>query len=222
MGKNKLQHFEENKTFPNFFQPTFDEFAEGYKFKGKWNRKFFNNSNPVVLELGCGKGEYSVGLAKKYPDKNFIGIDRKGARMWRGAKDSQLEEINNVAFLRTKVEQLSYFFGPEEISEIWITFPDPLPKKKRIRKRLTSPNFLNMYREILAKGGIVHLKTDNLEFFEFSLQILSENGIYVTFETYDLYDSGFEGDASSFYTYYEKKFLADGVKINYLNFEFEP
>jgi len=218
VGKNKLLHFEEMKTFPNVFEPEYHEIKMGFKLKAKWKLDFFKNSNPIVLELGCGKGEYSVGLARKDPLKNFIGIDKKGARIWRGAKTSQEENINNVAFLRIKIEQLETCFDEGEISEIWITFPEPVPKKRKVKKRLTSPDYIEVYKRLLTKNGKVHLKTDNIDFFNYSLEVLAENNIPVDYKSFDLYDSGYEGDASLFQTYYEQKFLNEGVKINYLNF----
>lgn len=218
MGKNKLAHFEENKTFPNFFQPEFDEMKDGYRLQGKWCRAFFGNAHPLVLELGCGKGEYTVGLAKKYPGINFVGIDKKGARMWRGGKTSQVENIANTAFLRVKVEQIGYCFGPNEVDEIWITFPEPVPKARRSKKRLTSVRFLELYRSLLKPGGIVHLKTDNSDFFDFTLETISALNCPLLYQTRDLYQSGYAGDAPQIQTHYETKFLKDGVRINYLKF----
>lgn len=219
MGKNKLQHFEENKSFPHFFQPVFEEFRDGYFLKGCWNNSFFKNKSPLVLELGCGKGEYTVGLARKYPLNNYIGIDKKGARMWRGAKDTQLENITNSAFLRIKVEQISFCFDQAEVDEIWITFPDPVPKKRNIRKRLTSPNFLQMYQQVLKPGGLIHVKTDSKEFFNYTLEMVHAFGGEVVYETNDLYHSDFHGDASQIQTYYEAKYVSNGLRINYIQFK---
>ena len=161
MGKNKLVRFAENKTLPNVIQPTRDEAIKGFWLKGKWKKEYFKNENPIILELGCGKGEYSVNMAKSFPDKNFIGIDIKGARFWFGAKEAYASEIKNVAFLRTQIELIEYFFDTDEVDEIWITFPDPQIKYKRTKHRLTNPEFLNRYKKILKDDGIIHLKTDS-------------------------------------------------------------
>lgn len=220
MGKNKLLHFAENRTFPNFFQPVFDEIRDGYELKGQWAERFFGNNHPIILELGCGKGDYAVGLARKYPERNFIGVDKKGARMWRGAKTSQEENIPNIAFLRVKVDQVGYCFGSGEVDEIWITFPDPVYKKRRESRRLTSPKFLDLYRSILKKGGIIHLKTDNLEFYTYTLMNIEAGKYQLVEHTDDVYGSGFTGDASSIQTYYEKQHLENGMKIKYLKFRF--
>jgi len=220
VGKNKLIHFEEDKSFPHFFQPEFSEIKDGYKFKGVWSKDFFLNFHPIVLELGCGKGEYTVGLAKKYPGRNYIGIDNKGARMWRGAKTTQLENIKNAAFLRIKIEQIAYCFDEDEVDEIWITFPDPLLKTRKIRKRLTAPKFLGIYRTILKSGGIVHLKTDNTEFYHYTLEMIQEFNCQVLNHTSDLYHSGLTGDAHRIQTFYEQKYLEAESKIKYIQFKF--
>ena len=154
VGKNKLERFAELETLPNTLQPKFDNWADVFEHKGLWNKDIFKNDNPIVLEVGCGKGEYTVGLAKQYPEKNFIGIDRKGARIWRGAKTAHEEHIHNIRFLRIDMDKIDQCFGDGEVSEIWITFPDPQPQKSRMRKRLTAPGFLNRYKNILAKEGI--------------------------------------------------------------------
>ncbi len=182
-----------------------------------WGAEYFMNTNPIILELGCGKGEYTVGLAEKYPGKNFIGIDFKGARLWRGAKTAQENKMKNVAFIRTQVDHISKFFGPGEISEIWITFPDPQPGKER--KRLTAPVFLDRYKVILGSGGIMHLKTDDQDFFNYTMTIIAEHGHSLLCSTNDLYGSGLAEDVSSIRTFYENKWLEIGKKICYIKFK---
>ncbi len=174
MGKNKLARFAENKILPNVIQPTREEALEGFELKGKWRENFFKNDNPIVLELGCGKGEYSVGLAKTFPEKNFIGVDIKGARFWFGAKEAVESNMNNVAFLRTQIELVDYFFAENEVDEIWITFPDPQIKYKRTKHRLTHPDFLARYKKFLKPGGIIHLKTDSEFLHGYTLGYLQE------------------------------------------------
>ena len=169
MGKNKLARFAENRTLPNVFQPTREEALNNFYLKGKWRSEVFKNQNPLVLELGCGKGEYSVGLAKAFPEKNFIGIDIKGARFWFGAKEAINEGMTNVAFLRTQIELIDCFFEKDEVDEIWITFPDPQIKYRRTKHRMTHPDFLERYKKILKKDGMIHLKTDS-EFFNLKIE----------------------------------------------------
>ena len=216
--KNKLRKFAENLTFPNLFQPTVEEVRKGFMLKGKWNRNFFNNDYPIVLELGCGKGEYTIALSKKYPERNFIGIDIKGARLWRGAKTSQEDKLTNVAFIKSYIGFIENFFDKDEISEIWITFPDPQPRMKQVKKRLTSPRFLDHYKNIIKSGGIVHLKTDNVELFDFTMGEIGRNDYELLESTKDLYTSNPEGEAAETQTYYENMFLKKGMKINYLKF----
>lgn len=214
--KKKLIHFQENLSFPHLFQFRYHEILPGFHLRGHWNKNFFKNNHPIILELGCGKGEYSVGLAENYPGKNFIGIDLKGARLWRGCKTVQEKGMKNVAFIRSQVDHVEKFFGPGEISEIWITFPDPHPKKER--KRLTSPVFIERYRKIMVPGGIIHLKTDNFDFYSYTLDIVKESGLLLLFSTDDLYSSGFSEDVISIQTYYEKMWLEYRKKICYLKF----
>ncbi|MFA6201510.1 MAG: tRNA (guanosine(46)-N7)-methyltransferase TrmB [Bacteroidales bacterium] len=220
MGKDKLRRFAENETFPNMFQEQYEQIKEegGFHLKGKWKEEFFKNNNPLVLELGCGKGEYTVGLAKKYPNKNFIGIDIKGARMWRGCKTSIDEGMSNVAFVRTHVQLIDMYFGENEVDEIWITFPDPQLKKPN--KRLTCPRFLERYKRVLKKNGIMNLKTDSFELYDYTLnEVLLPNNNKIHFHASDLYNSGFDDDVIDIKTFYEGIYLQQGKPITYIKFE---
>ncbi|RZA00586.1 MAG: tRNA (guanosine(46)-N7)-methyltransferase TrmB [Sphingobacteriaceae bacterium] len=216
MGKDKLRRFAEIETFSNVLQ-----IDAGKPYKGQWSTGFFKNSNPVVLELACGKGEYTVNLAQMFPNKNFIGIDYKGNRIWRGAKTAIEEGVNNVAFLRMQIENLVEYFAPGEVDEIWITFPDPQPQLSREKKRLTSPRFLNMYQQVLKEGGFVNLKTDNDGLYEYTADKIAELKLPLHINTADLYDSEFADEVLSIKTYYEKKYLKDNKNINYLKFSFK-
>lgn len=225
MGKDKLKRFEENKSFSCLFQPDFEEvFRKDYKMKGKWNREFFKNDNPLVLELGCGRGEYTVELARKFPDTNFIGIDVKGARLWRGSKTAVHEKLANVAFLRTRIEFIEWLFDSEEVSEIWITFADP--QIRRDNKRLTSPVFLERYRKFLKPEGLIHLKTDSPYLHEYSCALVRRNSFEIVAENKDIYKSIEEkenidantADILSIKTHYEEQFLSKGHPITYLCF----
>lgn len=218
MGKNKLERFAENRTFRNFVQLPGYYFNEDFHLKNQWSKEFFGNDNPLFLELGCGKGEYTVGLSKLYPGNNFIGIDIKGARMWRGAKTALENNINNAAFLRIHINQINRFFGEEEVSGIWITFPDPQPKKAKAGKRLTSPEFLERYRQCLGKNAVINLKTDNVGFFEYTLKIIALEKHHLLHHTFDLYTSEINNEAKMIQTFYESMFLAEGKKICYLQF----
>ena len=216
VARHKLAQFAENETFAHMFYSSREELIRGFALKGKWQEEFFKNDNPITLELGCGKGEYTVGLAKKYPNRNFIGIDLKGARMWHGAKIVQEEGLKNVAFIRTKIDQILYFFAKMEVDEIWLTFSDPQPKHER--RRLSSPRFLNLYREILKPEGIIHQKTDNRELFDYTLSVVKFFNLPLDYSTFNLYSSAFKDDASMIQTYYEKIFLKEGIPINYMQF----
>jgi len=228
MSKGKLEKFAEVGTFPNVFQlPGLFNSAD-FNLKGKWHEEYFKNKNPLILELGCGKGEYTVGLAEKFPDKNFIGIDIKGARLWRGSKTAYENKMNNVAFIRTRIDHIEKVFAPDEVDEIWITFPDPQPQKTRERKRLTSPVFLKRYSSILKPNGIINLKTDNLPLYEYSKEVALQQGHEIYAATDDLYKSIEKGEDAyinnnaellQIKTYYEKMFLVQGLKINYLSFK---
>ena len=216
MGKDKIRRFAEIETFSNVLQ-----LDAGKVYKGQWSTGFFKNNNPVVLELACGKGEYTVNLAQMFPNKNFIGIDYKGNRIWRGAKTALEEGVNNVAFLRMQIENLVDYFAPGEVDEIWITFPDPQPQLSREKKRLTSPRFLNMYHPTLKEGGCVNLKTDNDGLYEYTVDKITELKLPAHIQTADLYHSEFADEVLSIKTYYEKKYLKDNKNINYLKFSFK-
>lgn len=215
MGKDKLKRFAEIETFSNVLQ-----LEAGKPFKGQWSNTFFKNNNPVVLELACGKGEYTVNLANLFPDKNFIGIDYKGNRIWRGAKTAIEDGVTNVAFLRIQIENLLDYFYDGEIDEIWITFPDPQPQLSREKKRLTSPRFLDKYIKILKPGGCVNLKTDNDGLHAYTAEKIEELKLKLHVKTEDLYQSLHADDVLSIKTYYEKKYLKDNKNINYLKFSF--
>lgn len=222
MGKNKLARWAEMESFSNVIQPETEEVkAREHLLKGRWKREFFENNNPIVLELGCGKGEYTVGLATKFPYNNYIGIDIKGARIWRGAKTAFENKIPNVSFLRTRIEFIDSFFSEGEVEEIWITFPDPHPKRRDAGKRLTSPHFLNSYRSIMKNRGIIHLITDNRELFDYTQRIVEHNNLEVITATDDLYSGKIENEILSTRTHYENIFLNQGIKINYLSFRLD-
>lgn len=222
MGKNKLRKFAENETFENLFQPTFDEvWRKDHPIKGEWNKTFFKNNNPIVLELGCGKGEYTINLAKMFPHKNFIGIDIKGARLWKGAKEAVETGMPNVAFLRTRIENIVSFFKPEEVSEIWITFPDPQPRPARAKKRLSSSKFLSYYQQFVKPNAIIHLKTDSQGLHEYTKALVEQNELKVQICTNDLYNSGIADTILSIKTFYESMFLEQGKPITYIRFELD-
>ncbi|MGK6350742.1 tRNA (guanosine(46)-N7)-methyltransferase TrmB [Parapedobacter sp. DT-150] len=211
MGKDKLRKFAEIETFANVLQ-----MDAGKAMKGRWATEHFGNEQPIVLELACGKGEYTVGLGKQFPDRNFIGVDYKGNRIWRGAKTALEEGVGNVAFLRIQIETLLDHFAEGEIAEIWITFPDPQPQKSREKKRLTSPAFLAKYQQIMVPQGTMHLKTDNDELYAYTLEKLDEWGVDILQQTDDLYHSDIVDELLSIHTYYEKKYLGAGKNINYV------
>ncbi len=221
MAKRKRQRFAEVTSFPNVYEFGFQDIKEGLKQKGDWRATPFKNNNPIILELGCGKGEYTVGLAKKYPDKNFIGIDIKGNRIWRGAKTALDEKISNVAFLRTRIDFIEACFAKDEVDEIWITFPDPQPQKKRERKRLTSVRFLDRYKNLMKQNGVIHLKTDNEPFWQYTMEVIADRKYPLLCSTNNLYGQVSDEyiDAASIQTFYEALFRSKGFKICYLKFK---
>lgn len=215
MGKDKLRKFAEVATFENVKQ-----LDAGKEYKGQWAAKFFKNEKPIVLELACGKGEYTVNLARLFPDKNFIGIDYKGNRIWRGAKTALEEKMDNVGFLRIQIESILEYFAEKEVSEIWITFPDPQPQASREKKRLTHPLFLERYKIILQEGAKMHLKTDNDDFYTYTVEQIELLDLKKDKETMDLYNSDIVDEVLSVKTYYERKYLADNKNINYVQWRF--
>jgi len=222
VGKNKLAKWIEFSAFDNVIQPEIgDVSGKNHPVKGRWNNQIFRNEKPIILELGCGKGEYTVGLANKFPDHNFIGIDIKGARMWRGAKTASEQKLPNVAFLRTRIEFINSFFSTNEVDEIWLTFPDPHPGGRNSNKRLTSPRFLNSYRFLLKDKGLIHLKTDNTELFEYTKKVVLHNNLDIIFSTSDLYSENLHDDILSIKTHYEKLFMKEGLLINYICFRLD-
>ena len=222
MGKNKIARFAENKLLPNVIQPTRNEALDNFELKGKWREKVFKNDNPIVLELGCGKGEYTVGMAKAFPDKNFIGVDIKGARFWFGAKEAVENNLKNAAFLRTQIELVDYFFAENEVDEIWITFPDPQIKYRRTKHRLTHPDFLARYQRILKPGGIIHLKTDSEFLHGYTLGYLQGAGHEIITAHHDIYGAPEYEPGTPLLrdvrTYYEELFSAKGKTITYIKF----
>ena len=220
-SKNKLKRFRENESFTNVVQPSREELIQdNYPLKGNWNAKFFNNNNPIILELGCGKGEYSVALAKAYPDKNFIGIDIKGARFWRGAKTALEDGLNNIGFVRTQIELIDHLFAENEIDEIWITFPDPQIKYKRTKHRLTNTEFLQKYKYILKPGGLVNLKTDSEFMHGYTLGLLHGEGHEIIQANHDVYKNEYSPkEVTGIQTFYEKQYLEQGKPITYIQFK---
>ena len=235
MGHDKLRKFDENETFGCLLQPSAsDILADGYfalrdqAVKGHWNETMFDEPRPIVLELGCGKGEYTIDLSQRIPGRNYVGVDIKGARLWKGAKYAHEHGLGNVAFLRTRVEFLPALFAPDEVSQIWLTFSDPQLKSENAR--LSSPVFLERYRRFLRPGGIVHLKTDSRFLYEYTLAVVRANGLRLLASTPDLYGAGLSGlgndlltaeDVAALFevqTFYERMFLSQGYKITYLSF----
>ncbi len=219
MGKDKLRRFRENETFACFLQPAFEEvFRTDHPIKGHWARDFFHNDRPIVIELGCGKGEYTVALAERDPERSYIGIDIKGARMWRGAKTATERHLANVGFLRTRIEFINSLFGEGEVSEIWITFPDPQLKTRRAAKRLTSPEFLARYARLLAPEGKIHLKTDSKHLYAYTQAVIDRFGLPCSVANPDIYGTGYADEVLSVKTAYESRFLKMGLPITYTCF----
>lgn len=219
MGKDKLKRFAENKTFACFVEPEFEQmFRTEHPLKGRWHADFFHNDNPIVLELGCGKGEYTVALAERNPDKNFIGVDIKGARMWRGAKTATENGMTNVGFLRARIEFITSLFAPGEVSEIWITFPDPQLKSRRAKKRLTSPIFLEYYAQLLSTYGWINLKTDSQHLYNYTQAVISQFDLQCEVANNDIYGSGYADEVLSVKTAYETVYLQRGLPITYTRF----
>ena len=220
-SKNKLKRFKENETFSNVFQPTRAELTNSdFKLKGRWRSSVFENDNPIVLELGCGKGEYTVALAQKYPNRNFIGVDIKGARFWRGAKTALEEGLKNAAFLRTQIELIDHAFSKDEVDEIWITFPDPQIKYKRTKHRLTNADFLRRYKQILKPDGVVNLKTDSEFMHGYTLGLLHGAGHEILYANHHVYkQEGSPEEVTSIQTFYESQYLEQNKPITYIRFK---
>tara|TARA_B110000037_G_C17042633_1_gene474339 strand:+ start:116 stop:808 length:693 start_codon:yes stop_codon:yes gene_type:complete len=226
MGKGKQKRFDELKSFSNFYQNLdfknpglVDSEGKQVDLKGKWNANHFKNDNPIALELACGKGEYTFGLAQRHAERNFIGVDIKGARIHKGAKDALNEKLNNAAYLRTKIELIDVFFAPEEVSEIWIVFSDPFPKDRHAKHRLTSPNFLELYKKICTKDAIINVKTDSELLFDYTMGVLDGLGMKYNVVERDIYRKGTAfPELTEIQTFYEKMHIEDGRNINYVQF----
>ncbi len=226
MGKDKLKRFNELKTFPNFYQNLdfknpglFNHENKQVDLKGKWHAEHFKNDNPITLELACGKGEYTFGLAQRHPNRNFIGVDIKGARIHKGAKDALAEGLDNAAYLRTKIELLDEFFAPNEISEIWIVFSDPFPKDRHAKHRVTSPKFLELYKKICKPGAVINVKTDSELLFDYTMGVLDGREMTYNVVERDIYRKGTKfPELTEIQTFYEKMHIEDGRNINYVQF----
>ncbi|TXB67990.1 tRNA (guanosine(46)-N7)-methyltransferase TrmB [Phaeodactylibacter luteus] len=225
--RNKLQKFAELLSYPNVYE-NFNPMApqltgingEPVEMKGRWSEKHFHNDNPIVLELACGRGEYTLGMGRMSPNRNFIGVDVKGARIWKGAGAALEENLENVAFLRTRIEQLSLFFEPGEVSEIWITFPDPFLRESKANRRLTAPRFLDTYKKLLRPDGLIHLKTDEPNLYEFTLEVLGEyEGAEIVYQDDDIYSKELPMEELELKTYYERMHLREGKTIKYVRFK---
>jgi tRNA (guanine-N7-)-methyltransferase len=219
VAKKKLLHFAENLTFKHLFQYPHLGVVQDFPLQGKWHSDFFHNDNPITLELGCGKGEYTVNLAIDHPEKNFLGMDIKGARLWKGCKMVDEFELKNVAFIRSRGEFLECFFAGNEVEEIWLTFPDPQPQSNRIQKRLTSPEFLLKYKNILKPSGIIHLKTDNEKLFNYTLGVIRDFGHDLVYSSDDIYQFEAFHEATAIQTHYEKIYRKKAIPIKYIEFK---
>ncbi len=217
---SKQEKFADFETFKNCFTLFFENISKGFPLKGKWRSDYFRNERPIILELGCGKGEYTVGLASNNPEKNYIGVDIKGNRIWTGASQALEQKLANVGFLRTRIDFIEHCFSESEIDEIWITFPDPQPQSTRKRSRLTNPLFLNRYKKILKKDGIVHLKTDSTSFYEYTLEVIEEQKLPLIWHTNDLYKNcpADRQELITIKTHYEKLFTEKGEDSKYVCF----
>ena len=214
-----MLRFRELGTLDRVFEPPYEEvLRKDFHLKGKWNTEVFRNDAPLVLELGCGKGEYTVGLARIHPECNYLGLDIKGARIWTGARTAHDEDLTNVAFLRTRIDFILSFFTRDEVDELWITFPDPQEKRRRNKKRLTGAFFLNMYRQFLKDDGVIHLKTDNNLFYRYTLELARHNDLLIEKSSDNVYQEGWDDEVVSIQTYYETHFLSEGANINFIRF----
>jgi tRNA (guanine-N7-)-methyltransferase len=223
MGQNKLKKFAECKTFDFLFQPQYEDLKEkGFELKGKWNQEFFKNDHPIILEIGCGRGEYTVGLAKNHPENNYIGLDLKGYRLWRGCKNSIEAGLTNIAFLRSLVQNSEYLFGEGEVSELWIPHPDPQPTNRRRNKRLTAEPFLRRYANILKPDATIHLKTDDTDLYQFTLEVIEEGGHILVDHVPDLYKTNKFQEYRAIETYFEHLFVEQGRTIKYIQFKLNP
>ncbi|MES2681357.1 MAG: tRNA (guanosine(46)-N7)-methyltransferase TrmB [Bacteroidota bacterium] len=218
---SKLEKFAEFDSFKNCFTLFFENISKGFALKGKWRTEYFMNEQPLILELGCGKGEYTIGLATKHPEKNYVGVDIKGNRIWVGAKQAIEDDLQNVGFLRTRIDFIDHCFSENEVDEIWITFPDPQPQKPRAKQRLTNKIFLDRYRKFLKPGGLVHLKTDSTGFYEYTLEVIAENKLPLLWHTNNLYNNcpADRQELVTIKTYYEKLFTEKGEDIKYICFK---
>ncbi len=216
--RGKTKKFEENKLFDHVIEPGKELYE---RLSGFWAKNYFANQQEIILELACGRGEYTIGLARLFPNKNFIGVDVKGDRIWAGAKIAREESLENVAFLRAQIEHLERFFDPQEVASLWITFPDPRPKKKEAKKRLVHPRFLDIYKKIVHRTGKIHFKTDNADLFNYALEVIDNRAdIKIEKVTHDLYQSDLAAACYNIQTKFEKKYLADNVPICYMQFSF--